>query len=137
MQANNQLKRGGQFNNCNALSHGLTSQKVLEVEKENFEKFQGRFTDDYKPQSAIEQVLIERMARSIKRSGGSAGIERRMLMLARLVAYLESDKTDLMVSLQGMELFTEHVITHYTAEDSQVISNAIQTFLTELKAELA
>ena len=63
MSRSNSLERGGQTHNSNALTHGLTSDKIFQAETATYEEYVRRFTEQYEPATAMEEVLIARLAR--------------------------------------------------------------------------
>ena len=54
---------GGQPCNNNATRHSLTSHRIFEQENTLLKGYIARFTQDYDPVCAIEEVLVKRMAR--------------------------------------------------------------------------
>ena len=67
MSRSNSLERGGQTHNSNALTHGLTCDKIFQAETAAYEEYVRRFTEQYEPATAMEEVLIARLARSAVR----------------------------------------------------------------------
>ena len=56
-------KKGKQVSSRNAISHGLTAKKWINPEeKQSYQDFHSALIDDYKPQTVIESVLIEKLA---------------------------------------------------------------------------
>ena len=81
--------------------------------------------------------VLAKLAVSMRRSSGSAQLEGRMLKLARLVTYLEADKPALAATLEGMELFTRYVMSHFSGKDADMIADAIRGFLDHVKSQTA
>ena len=60
----------------NALKHGLRSARVLEEEREGYEAALARFEAEYRPETAMEELLIRRLARLPVRLDRAGDLER-------------------------------------------------------------
>ena len=68
----------------NAFKHGLTSQKWLDGEHEDyFKKILGSLTDEYLPQTPTEILMVERVAVTMTKAKRLNGIEDAQYQLAK------------------------------------------------------
>ena len=59
----------------NALTHGLTAQRVLEAEREAYEQHHMKLELEYEPETAAERALVRRVARLIVRLDRAARVD--------------------------------------------------------------
>ena len=60
----------------NALKHGLRAARILEEERQGYERALARFQTEYAPETSMEEILIRRLARLAVRLDRAGDLER-------------------------------------------------------------
>jgi hypothetical protein len=120
---------GKQRSSRNALRHGLTSQiAVMPTEDlDLYESHKKSFVDEYKPQGATEQHLVQSLADISWRQNRIAAIESNLLKFSTMVVMPENDTRNLInLSLHSQRLARQFERTVAQLRDLQKARVALQ-----------